>query len=69
MLLLLQAGIDLALSRHPPYVWATEFENVHQFWTYDEPQIVADGITCVLRPQRPRCIARSIPSLICAAGT
>lgn len=26
------------------YVWATEFENVHMFWTFEEPQIeVADN--------------------------
>jgi len=27
-----------------PYVWATEFENVHMFWTFEEPEIeVADN--------------------------
>jgi hypothetical protein len=42
-----QAGIDLALSCGAPYVWATEFENVHEFWRYSEPQITVDGVTCV----------------------
>ena len=26
------------------YVWATEFENVHSLWRYDEPQLVIDGM-------------------------
>jgi len=26
-----------------PYVWATEFENVHSLWTFDEPQLEIDG--------------------------
>ena len=27
------------------YVWATEFENVHSLWRYDEPQLVIDGMS------------------------
>eukprot|EP00548_Thalassiothrix_antarctica_P005430 CAMPEP_0194149106 /NCGR_PEP_ID=MMETSP0152-20130528/36289_1 /TAXON_ID=1049557 /ORGANISM="Thalassiothrix antarctica, Strain L6-D1" /LENGTH=212 /DNA_ID=CAMNT_0038851065 /DNA_START=1 /DNA_END=636 /DNA_ORIENTATION=+ len=27
-----------------PYVWATEFENVHAFWHFDEPILKIDGI-------------------------
>ena len=26
-----------------PYLWATEFENVHTTWSYDEPEITVDG--------------------------
>ena len=27
-----------------PYLWATEFENVHSLWRYSEPVIVVDGV-------------------------
>eukprot|EP01062_Namystynia_karyoxenos_P052924 TRINITY_DN42639_c0_g1_i1.p1 TRINITY_DN42639_c0_g1~~TRINITY_DN42639_c0_g1_i1.p1 ORF type:complete len:238 (+),score=33.25 TRINITY_DN42639_c0_g1_i1:77-715(+) len=27
-----------------PYVWATEFENVHSLWRYREPQLVIGGV-------------------------
>jgi len=27
-----------------PYVWATEFENVHSTWTFFEPRIEIDGV-------------------------
>ena len=42
-----ERGIDHALQRSDltqPYVWATEFENVHSTWNFDEPQIIIDGI-------------------------
>lgn len=41
-------GIDNALKRDPaarPYVWGTEFENVHTFWRFREPRLVVDGVT------------------------
>ncbi len=28
-----------------PYLWATEFENVHDLWKYDEPELTIDGET------------------------
>jgi len=38
------SGIELALRlAGRPYVWATEFENVHSLWRYGEPNILADG--------------------------
>ena len=39
-------GIDAALRRTNgrPYVWATEFENVHSTWSFCEPSIVIDGV-------------------------
>lgn len=39
-------GIDKALGHldGKPYVWATEFENVHSMWRFDEPTIVVDGV-------------------------
>ena len=42
-----EIGIHNALQRsdfEQPYVWATEFENVHSTWNFDEPQIIVDGI-------------------------
>ena len=42
-----EMGIHNALQRSDfdqPYVWATEFENVHSTWNFDEPQIIVDGI-------------------------
>jgi predicted NAD-dependent protein-ADP-ribosyltransferase YbiA (DUF1768 family) len=27
-----------------PYVWATEFENVHAIWRYHEPELEMDGV-------------------------
>eukprot|EP00927_Polykrikos_kofoidii_P002898 TRINITY_DN11156_c0_g1_i1.p1 TRINITY_DN11156_c0_g1~~TRINITY_DN11156_c0_g1_i1.p1 ORF type:complete len:201 (-),score=27.30 TRINITY_DN11156_c0_g1_i1:58-660(-) len=38
-------GIDLALRRcgGQPYVWCTEFENVHTFWKYSENAFEEDG--------------------------
>ena len=39
-------AIDGVLARiGRPYVWATEFENVHSMWRFDEPPIVIDGTT------------------------
>jgi len=40
-----QAGIKNAIGslNGLPYVWATEFENVHDLWYYDEPTFVMDG--------------------------
>ena len=39
-------GIQRALQHTGgrPYVWATEFENVHSYWIFNEPKIVVDGI-------------------------
>lgn len=39
------SGIEKALehTNQKPYVWATEFENVHDRWSYDEPEITVDG--------------------------
>ena len=39
-----QAGINLALEQHTPWVWATEFENVHSLWIFREPKLSIDGI-------------------------
>jgi predicted NAD-dependent protein-ADP-ribosyltransferase YbiA (DUF1768 family) len=43
-------GIDLAqqMSGGRAYAWATEFENVHSLWRYQEPAIVVRGVagTC-----------------------
>ena len=40
-----QTGIQHALAHTGrPYLWATEFENVHSLWRYSEPVIVVDGI-------------------------
>ena len=40
-----QAGIDFALqhTQQVPWLWATEFENVHTTWHFDEPHITIDG--------------------------
>ena len=43
-----QEGINLALQSasacsQPPWVWATEFENVHSFWVFEEPPLDIDG--------------------------
>ena len=42
-----EEGIDNALKRcpHGPYVWATEFENVHATWVFDEPDLQIGGVT------------------------
>lgn len=39
------SGIEAALRRLEgrPYVWATEFENVHTFWNYSEPGFTVEG--------------------------
>ncbi len=42
-----EMGIHNALQRSDlmqPYVWATEFENVHSTWNFDEPKIIVDDI-------------------------
>lgn len=38
-------GIKHALeaTKGRPYLWATEFENVHSLWRYSEPKIEVDG--------------------------
>lgn len=33
----------VARLRGSPYMWATEFENVHDFWMFSEPSIEMDG--------------------------
>jgi predicted NAD-dependent protein-ADP-ribosyltransferase YbiA (DUF1768 family) len=40
------AGISAAQKSliGQPFVWATEFENVHSTWCFEEPQIVVNGI-------------------------
>ena len=39
-------GINRALAAvGRPFVWATEFENVHSMWRFDEPQLEIDGNT------------------------
>ncbi|MCA9714775.1 MAG: NADAR family protein [Myxococcales bacterium] len=40
------AGIEHALrwTGGRPYVWATELENVHSLWRYDEPELEIDGV-------------------------
>ena len=42
-----ELGINNALKRCPdgPYVWATEFENVHATWIFDEPELKINGMT------------------------
>ncbi len=54
-------GIETALSLTGgrPYVWATEFENVHSFWTFNEEPVVVDGarhacIETYYHAQKPR---------------
>eukprot|EP00930_Biecheleria_cincta_P063348 TRINITY_DN4887_c0_g2_i1.p1 TRINITY_DN4887_c0_g2~~TRINITY_DN4887_c0_g2_i1.p1 ORF type:complete len:215 (-),score=38.45 TRINITY_DN4887_c0_g2_i1:35-679(-) len=38
------AGIENALKKlGQPYVWGTEFENVHTFWRFQEPRLRIDG--------------------------
>ena len=39
-------GINNACSRLPSsyYLWATEFENVHSFWNFEEPSFTVDGV-------------------------
>ena len=38
-------GIDNACHRYSrPYLWATEFENVHSLWNYEEPHFQINGI-------------------------
>ena len=39
------SGVDRALQSlgGKPYLWATEFENVHSLWEYAEPEIEIDG--------------------------
>ena len=38
-------GVDAAVARlgGRSYAWATEFENVHSFWRYDEPPLTIGG--------------------------
>jgi len=40
-------GIDRAVKhlQGRPYVWATEFENVHTTWKFSEPEITVQGTT------------------------
>jgi len=40
-------GIDRAVVdlQGRPYVWATEFENVHTTWEFSEPEITGQGKT------------------------
>ncbi|MCA9656751.1 MAG: NADAR family protein [Myxococcales bacterium] len=39
------SGIERCLERGggAPYLWATELENVHSLWRYDEPALTIDG--------------------------
>ena len=43
------AGMRRALRKTngTPYLWATEFENVHDLWVYNEPELTIDGETYV----------------------
>ena len=37
-------GVDAAVAHlGQSYAWATEFENVHSFWRYDEPPLTIGG--------------------------
>ena len=40
------SGIKNACTRlpRPYYLWATEFENVHSFWNFEEPSFTVDGV-------------------------
>lgn len=40
-----QDAIDLAMQHtyQVPWLWATEFENVHTTWRFDEPRLTIDG--------------------------
>lgn len=38
-------GRALAMTGGAPYLWATEFENVHSVWRYHEPELVVGGVT------------------------
>ena len=40
------AAINEAIitTGNKPYLWATEFENVHTTWNYKEPKLIIDGI-------------------------
>lgn len=33
----------MRITRGVPFLWATEFENVHDLWSYDEPRLVIGG--------------------------
>jgi len=39
------AGVERAMASlaGKPYLWATEFENVHSLWEYCEPKVEVDG--------------------------
>jgi len=37
------SGVDAALRRLGPYVWGTEFENVHTTWAFSEPSFEVEG--------------------------
>ena len=54
-------GIEraLELTHGRPYVWATEFENVHSLWRFEEPQLRMDGrsydcVEAFYHAQKPR---------------
>lgn len=36
-------GLEFTSGR--PYVWATEFENVHSHWNFEEPEIEVQGVS------------------------
>jgi ribA/ribD-fused uncharacterized protein len=37
-------GIDAAAAARGPYAWATEFENVHATWMFEEPEFEYEGV-------------------------
>ena len=37
-------AINAVVGVHGPYVWATEFENVHALWDFTEPGFSYDGV-------------------------
>lgn len=39
-----ERAVDAATERHGPWVWATEFANVHTTFRFEEPGFVLDGV-------------------------
>ena len=39
-----EALVDAATAHHGPWVWATEFSNVHSTFAFEEPGFVIDGV-------------------------
>eukprot|EP00931_Biecheleriopsis_adriatica_P001219 TRINITY_DN101503_c0_g1_i1.p1 TRINITY_DN101503_c0_g1~~TRINITY_DN101503_c0_g1_i1.p1 ORF type:complete len:250 (+),score=24.17 TRINITY_DN101503_c0_g1_i1:69-818(+) len=40
----IEAVLPMPMLNGRPYVWATEFENVHSFWKFSEQRLEVDGV-------------------------